>query len=187
MARLPYLSSDDLREEDRELLNSPVHIRRALVNNPAGMRAFSYVSKWIHGKVTLDARLREMAILQVGYVARSAYEFSHHVKIGRKYGVTDADIDAIILESRGLPSGLGPVEVAVLAAARHLTLHVKLPADIWEALDRQLGRQQAMDLVLIIGYYNHLVRVIAGFDIEVEPDYAPALARFAPYQGAEWE
>ena len=44
----------------------------------------------------LVARLRELAILQVGWLARSAYEWSHHVKIGYDFGVTDADIARII-------------------------------------------------------------------------------------------
>ena len=52
----------------------------------------------------LDPRLRELAILQVGWLARSPYEWSHHVKLGREFGVTDDDIRAMVEETAGRPS-----------------------------------------------------------------------------------
>ena len=49
----------------------------------------------------LDPRLRELAILQVGWLARSPYEWSHHVKLGHDFGVTDDDIRALIDDTAG--------------------------------------------------------------------------------------
>ena len=45
----------------------------------------------IRYKSKLDPRLRERAILQVGWMEKSEYEFTHHVKIGKEFGVTDED------------------------------------------------------------------------------------------------
>ena len=45
------------------------------------------------------ARLRELAILQVGYVSRIAYEYAHHIEIGRGVGVSDEDLRALAIES----------------------------------------------------------------------------------------
>ena len=52
-------------------------------------------------RAQLDARLRELAILQVGWIAQSPYEWSHHVKIGYEFGVTDEDIKGLIAETDG--------------------------------------------------------------------------------------
>ena len=76
---------------------------------------------YIRHKSKLDPRLRELAILQVGYLANSPYEYSHHVKIGREFGVSDDDIRAIGEETAGRPSKLDPLAKAVLRAAREMT------------------------------------------------------------------
>ena len=66
----------------------------------------------------LDPRLRELAILQVGYLAKSPYEYSHHVKIGREFGVSDDDIRAIGEETAGRASKLDPLVARRCCAAR---------------------------------------------------------------------
>ena len=81
MARLPYLTRPDLPERDRDLLDRDINLHRLLAHSPAGARAFSHLSNWIRYQSALDARLRELVILQIGYCSQSAYEFSHHIKI----------------------------------------------------------------------------------------------------------
>src|SRR5690606_17027464 len=92
MARVPYLTKDDLPEEHKALLARDIALNRALAHTPNGMRAFGTLGGFIRNTSTLDPRLREMAILQVGYLTRSRYEYSHHIKIGRDFGVSDDDI-----------------------------------------------------------------------------------------------
>ena len=118
MARVPYLSKSDLKPEDQELLARDINLNRALVHSPGATRAFGRLGGFIRNQSKLDPRLREMAILQVGYVARSKYEYSHHIKIGRDFGVSDDDIRAIAAETAGQPSDLDPLARAVLACAR---------------------------------------------------------------------
>src|SRR3954462_7995565 len=120
MARVPYLDKSDLAPEDQELLKRNITLHRALANSPNGLRAFGALGNFIRHKSRLDARLRELAILQVGYLARAPYEWSHHVKIGRDFGVTDEDIAALIAESRGEATALDPTAHLVLKAAREI-------------------------------------------------------------------
>jgi alkylhydroperoxidase family enzyme len=71
MARLPYLDRADLKPEHHDLLARNINLYRALVHSPDGARAFSALGHFIRHTSRLDPRLREMAILQVGYLARS--------------------------------------------------------------------------------------------------------------------
>ena len=93
MARLPYL------------LNRDINLHRLLAHSPDALRAFSSLGYFIRRKSRLEPRLREMAILQVGYLERSAYEYSHHIEIGRHFGVSDDDIRAIATET-GRPTSI---------------------------------------------------------------------------------
>ena len=108
MARVPYLDKSDLAPENEDLLARNITLYRALAHSPNGLRAFGGLGQFIRYKSRLDPRLRELAILQVGYLARAPYEWSHHVKIGRNFGVTDDDIRALIAETEKRPSQLEP-------------------------------------------------------------------------------
>src|SRR6516162_3422390 len=126
MARVPYFDRADLPPEHQDLLNRPINLFRALVNSPKAARTWSGIGHYIRHGSKLDPRLRELAILQVGYSTRSPYEYSHHVKIGREFGCSDDDIRAVALETAGKPSKLEPLAKAVLRAAREMTNELKL-------------------------------------------------------------
>ena len=88
MARLPYLNLSDLAPENQDLLKRPINLYRGMTHSPGGARAFHTLGEYIRWKSPLDARLRELAIIQVGYITRSVYEYTHHVKLGLDFGVT---------------------------------------------------------------------------------------------------
>jgi alkylhydroperoxidase family enzyme len=178
MARVPYLQQSDLSETDRDLLARDINLNRALVNSPNGARAFSRLGGFIRNRSRLDPRLREMAILQVGYVARSPYEYSHHIKIGREFGVSDDDIRAIAAETSGKPTALGGLERAVLAAARQMAGGLPVEDATFTDLKASLDNELLVDLVITISFYCGVVRLLETLHIEVEPEYVAYLDEF---------
>ena len=96
MARLPYLEADQVAPEYRDMLKRNTNLHKLLVNSPDMAPAFNGVGNFIRFRSKLDPRLRELAILQVGWLEKSEYEFTHHVKIGKEFGVTDEDISAMM-------------------------------------------------------------------------------------------
>ncbi len=178
MARLPYLDSEDLKPEDRDLMRRPISLNRILAHSPTGMRPFQRLANWIRFECTLDPRLRELAILQVGWVTKSPYEWSHHVEIGYDFGVTDADIRALIAASRGEPTELSDLEHAVLSAAREMAQDIALSDATFETLRMHLSNENIVDLLLIIAEYCGVVRFLAAMQVDVEPDYQRHIHEF---------
>lgn len=179
MARLPYLDPEDLAEEDRDLLKRPINLFRQLVHSPGATRAFGTLGGYIRHKSTLDPRLREMAILQVGYLARSEYEYTHHVRLGtEQFGVSEADIRAIAGETEGRDSGLPELERAILAAARAMVTDLAIPDAEFAVLEGALSREHLVDLVVAIAFYCAVVRVLATLEIDNEPRYKEVLKTF---------
>ena len=178
MARVPYLEPSDLSPADQDLLKRPITLHKALVNSPNAARAFHGLGNYIRYGSKLDTRLRELAILQVGWLARSPYEWSHHVKLGHDFGVSDADVQALIDDTAGKPTALNALSKLVLKAAREMTAEGAMAEATFSALQAELGNELVVDLTLTIGFYNAVVRVLATLQIDVEPEYQPYLDRF---------
>lgn len=178
MARLPFLEEDDLLPEDRMLLERPINLNKILAHSPGAARAFGRLGGYIRHKSPLDPRLRELAILQVGWLARSPYEWSHHVKIGQDFGVSEADIHGLIADSSGAASDLGTLERTVLRGAREIYDDLAMGEQTYDALRDALGETCLVDLVLTIAFYCAVVRFLATFEMDVEPDYQPYLDAF---------
>lgn len=175
MARIPYRNVEDLPEDQRDLLRRPITLHRALTNSPGGARAFQGLGQYIRHASKIDPRLREMAILQVGWLARSAYEWSHHVKIGMEFGVTEPDIRAIM---SGDEAGLDDLARLVLCAAREIAAGPGTTQATHDQLAAHLSTESLTDLVLTAAFYCAVVRVLASLEIDVEPDYMPYLEKF---------
>ncbi len=178
MARLPYLDKADLLPEQQDLLARNINLHRMLVHSPGAARAFSGLGQYIRHGSKLDPRLRELAILQVGYLARSPYEWSHHVKIGFDFGVTEDDIRNLIEESAGRQTSLDPVARLVLQLAREMTTEIRAADATFAALQTHFDAEGLIDLVMTIGFYNGVVRVLAALQIDVEDSYQTYLDRF---------
>ena len=178
MARVPYLELSDLSPADQDLLKRPITLFKALVNSPNAARAFHGLGDYIRYGSKLDMRLRELAILQVGWLARSPYEWSHHVKLGLDFGVTEADIQGLIDDTEGKPTGLDALTRQVLRAAREMTTDGEISDASFAALQATLGNELVVDLTITIAFYNAVVRVLATLRIDVEDDFMPYLHRF---------
>lgn len=178
MARLRYLQPQDIPAEYEDIAARRINLYRALAHNPAAARAFSVLGKYLKSSSAIDARLRELVTLQVGYETGCAYEFYHHVKIGYEAGVTDADIRAMIDESHGRPTTLGEVERAALKWARQLTRAFAVDDATYDALARVLPNEQLVDLAMTIGHYNNAVRIIACLGVDLEEGYEKLVEKF---------
>ncbi|MBI2802984.1 MAG: carboxymuconolactone decarboxylase family protein [Gammaproteobacteria bacterium] len=178
MARVPYLTEADVAPQNRDLLARKLNLYRALIHSPDTARSFAALGMHIRFHNKLDARLREMAILQVGYATHAPYEFTHHLELGHQFGVRDEDVRAIIAETKGETSALPPLDRAVLRAARELVAQPRLNDETFAELHKSLDDERIVDLIVTIGFYCGVVRVLGALQIDVEPEYQHFLTEF---------
>ena len=175
MARLPYLEADQVAPEYRDMLKRKTQSAQTAGELADMARAFSGVGDYIRFKSKLDPRLRELAILQVGWLEKSEYEFTHHVKIGKEFGVTDEDIAALMAETAGKPSNLEPLARAILHGAREMVRELAMSETTFAEIKKDLSDEQMTDLVLTIAFYCAVVRVLATMKIDNELHYKEVL------------
>jgi alkylhydroperoxidase family enzyme len=170
MARVPYLNREDADPAQKPLYDRleaerkvpTANIFLALANAPAQLDAFLRAAD-------LSPRLRELAILTVGYATRSAYEVAHHQSHGLKAGLTEEQLAAVPdFESSGL---FDDTEKAVMRLAKESTLQVDVSEQTWRAAADLLTDRQMVELSLSIAWYNSGVRIMGLLDIDLEDNY----------------
>lgn len=178
MARLPYLDKTDLSPEHRDLLAREITLFKLMVNSPNAARAFQGLGGYIRHKSRLDPRLREIAILAVGWITQAPYEWSHHVKIGQEFGVSEDDIRALIAECEGRPNVLEPAAKLTIKAAREMTEKLAISDATFTELKKQFDNERLTDLVITMAFYNAVVRFLGSMQVDVEPEYQSYLDKF---------
>src|SRR3954468_12536317 len=74
-----------LRGDDATVLN----VFGTLANHPKLFRKWLGFATYILVKSTLDPRVRELAVLRVGWRCAAPYEWGQHVVVGRTVGLDD--------------------------------------------------------------------------------------------------
>ena len=134
-----------------------------MVHHPALTKAFLGLNVHLLFGSTLPERLRELAILRVAARGDAAYEWHHHVDMGRQAGLTDADI-------AGIRTGTATDEFdqTVLRAVDELEDDHRISPDTWAALGARFDDQQRMDLIFTVGTYRTLACAFNTFGIQLD-------------------
>lgn len=176
MARVPYLHREDADlslkplydrlETERKVPTANIFL--ALTNAPTQLDAFLTYANSLRA-ADLSPRLRELAILTVGYATRSSYEVAHHQSHGLKAGLTEQQLAAVAdFESSDL---FDEKEKAVMRLARESTLRVDVSEETWRSAAEHLTDRQMVELSLSIAWYNSGVRIMGLLGIDLEDNY----------------
>jgi len=170
--RIEPLEADQWSEEASKVLapilaaGPPLNIFTTLAHHPGLMRRWMVFANHVLGKSTLPARQREIAILRIGYLCRSAYEWGQHVEIGRASGLSDEDIRRIQI-GPDTPAW-SELDRAVLAATDELHADSFISDPTWAALAEHLTTEQIMDVVFAVGQYNLVSMALNSFGVQPE-------------------
>ncbi|HEY7222014.1 MAG TPA: carboxymuconolactone decarboxylase family protein [Micromonosporaceae bacterium] len=184
--RLPWFAPDDLRPDQRDLYDLIISGPRAsatavspLLNehgrlegpfnfmllSPALGTALQSVGDAIRYRSELTDRERELAILIVAANARNDFEWIAHVQIARAKGLSEADLHAIA--ERLAPEEISATERVVFDTVTRLVLARDLDATEWDRLVGAVGLVKAVELVILIGYYQTLALALGVFRVVV--------------------
>ncbi|HUY37688.1 MAG TPA: carboxymuconolactone decarboxylase family protein [Candidatus Binataceae bacterium] len=174
--RLPFRDLTTLTGEDREtaeknqINGQVINIFRVLMNHPDLARRWMVFAAHVLGKSTLPARERELAILRIGWLNQAPYEWEQHVIIGKRSGISDAEIEQI---QKGPKAGWNRHEAAILQAADDLFENSVVSDQTWATLAEKYNTEQMMDVVFAIGQYNLVSWALNSFGVPLD-DFLPS-------------
>jgi AhpD family alkylhydroperoxidase len=114
----------------------------------------------------LPRRETELVILRVAHLRGCAYEWEHHRHLGRRAGVTSADL--VWIEAGPDASGWSERERVILTAVDELHADGDLSDASWASLREHLDERQAIELVMLVGHYEMLATTIGT--LRIQPD-----------------
>ena len=179
--RLPPLPADQWDEPVRRSLAvmlppercNPRDATNALatfVNHPELTKAFLRFNIHLLYSSTLPARLRELTILRVAHRRNCAYEWTHHVELARREGISDEEIPAVRRAGEDSAGDFDEFERALLAGVDELDEKSELSDHTWSALGERLDDRQRMDYVFTVGCYTLLAMAFNTFGVELDGD-----------------
>jgi 4-carboxymuconolactone decarboxylase len=177
MARISLIEEQD-RSELAELIGkiragrrgALINVYKLLLHSPALAGIWLDFVSAARFKVELDGRLREIVIVRVAHLNRTAYVFKQHVpQLSAPEGLSDAEGDALA-DWRGSTS-FSPRERAALAYADAMTRDIAVPDAVFEALRPHFDERQIVELSVLVGLYNMHTRVFSALGIDPEPHH----------------
>jgi alkylhydroperoxidase family enzyme len=171
--RVASVPAEDWTAEQREIVEpmlarGPVlNIFRTFLTHPAAARAFLVWGGYILSrKSTLPPREREIVILRTGFLCRSGYEWTQHVPIARRAGLTDAEIARIKIGADA--AGWSEADAALLRAADDLHREQFITEPVWTELTRHFEERQRMDMVFTVGQYTQVSMLLNSFGVQLD-------------------
>lgn len=114
----------------------------------------------------LPRRDTELVILRVAHLRGCEYEFTHHVKLGKRAGVAGADVARV--QQGPSADGWTDRERSLLAAVDELHATQDLTDPTWARVREHLDEQRAIEFVLLVAHYEMLATFIGTLRIETD-------------------
>ncbi len=173
MPRQPIapLTIDQLTAEQKTLLK-PVtddrgrffNIFGTLIRNTELFKSWAPFGQYTMNGSRVDPINREILILRVAANVGSDYEWAHHLRIGMKVGLTDADIkninDRTLLDS--------DEKNLMVTCADELTENYMLSDDTWNTMLEKYGFEYTTDVIYVVGAYTATSMALKSCGVQVE-------------------
>lgn len=169
MARLPYVDPNEASPDVREAMQAlpPLNIFALLAHAESALGPYLGFAGVLLTQLELDPKLRELAILLVAARTGAEYEWVQHAGISRALGIDEAQIDAVArgdLQAACLESDAQ----ALLRFTSEVLEGSRAGEETFADLASRFPPRQIIELLLVIGNYHMLARIMNTLDIDID-------------------
>ncbi len=168
--RIAPLTDAEFNDEQKEMLapmgGRVLNIFRTLVREPKAFKGFLAWGNYVLSRRNaLPEREREIVILRTGYLCKSGYEWTQHVIIGKRSGLSDDEIARL---KKGAEAGWSAADAALIRASDELHEDQFISDATWDALEKHFTQKQCMDVVFTVGQYTQVSMILNTFGIQLD-------------------
>ena len=123
---------------------------RTMIRNPGIFAPHMQMGSAIF-RGALPPRVRELAVLRIGWLCRAPYEWGEHVDIAQRYGVTAQEVERVTQGSSA--DGWDEIDRAILRGVEELIGDHAIGDDTWAVLARNWNEAQLIEFPMMVGQY----------------------------------
>jgi alkylhydroperoxidase family enzyme len=166
--KIPLPKVDGLPEEIRKVVSSsPLNVVKMMANAPDSFLGFQELAAGVLFRNKFDPRKREIAVCRIGHVTKAAYEWTHHVRVAKRLGISDEEIR--IIGSENPVTSLDAEGNLLCRVADEISLNVRLSDEALTLILERYGVRGATELILCCSYFNMVSRFLESTRVELEP------------------
>ncbi len=162
--RIAALSGDEVDAASLELVNQvrigagaqavpatevPEYMRVAMKHPEVFARQMEMGAVLYNGRI--PPRERELAILRIGWLTQSPYEWGEHVNIAQRVGLSIEEVRRV--RDGSAASGWGAHDAAVLRGVEELLADYTLSDSTWDVLAHSWDEPQLIEFPMMVGQY----------------------------------
>jgi len=170
LSRLPPVTADDLDEEGKKLLASRPEVKPGPgpthVNNYSPRERSLGIPSGTNSPV--GARNFQLAVLIMAREIEQQYEWSAHEPAGVRQGLEQSVID-VVKYNRDV-KGLSEKDATFITFGRTLYREHRVSSELWQKMVGLFGRQQTIQLMMIMGDYFRVGFMMNAVDQHLPPE-----------------
>lgn len=176
MARVPFLDAEDLPDHAAlverirgQRRGNLINVYRTLLHSPPLAESwFEHINR-VRWGTEISGRLREIVIIRLGHLVKSAYVLRQHVpKLAEAEGMTQEECNALAdWQNSGL---FDASEKAVLGYVDAMARDIVVPDAVFVPLKEHFSDRQVVEITLMVGAYISHSRVLQALEVDLEPD-----------------
>ena len=168
MQRVPSANFDSvLQRRLEELWGKPVNLYRALGNHPGLAAAWTEFANSVRHDSRTPRALREVMILRTAQIARSEYEWAHHLRMARKAAVPEEKIAAL---SGWRASKLFDARERAALALTEAVMACDVTDQVHTEVKRHFSDAEFVELSLTASFYAMVSRMLDAMRVELDED-----------------
>jgi hypothetical protein len=175
LSRLPPVTPEDLDEEGRRLSAQ----RPAVKPGPGPTHVTSYSPRERSLGIPtgvgspVGPRYFQLAVLIIAREIDQQYEWSAHEPAGLRQGLEQSVIDVVKYNKD--VAGLSDKDATLITFGRTLYREHHVSSELWQKMVGHFGRQQTVQLMMIMGDYFRVGFMMNAADQHLPPDRTPLL------------
>ncbi len=147
-----------------------INLDRMLLHSAPFARGWNAFLGEVRNNLTLDPKLRELAMCGVAILNRAEYEFIHHAPVFLSAGGSQEQVAAMrSMGSKPMPENLfSKVEEDVIDLTIQMTRSIEVAPALMQRLQSALGNESLVELVGVIATYNMVSRFLVALQVTPE-------------------
>lgn len=145
-----------------------------MLRHPLATKAFLAFNNHVAVANSLSKRVKELLILRISWLRGSEYEFQQHLVLGRRYGLSDAEIERLQLGPDA--PGWEALDADLLRAVDELLADACIGEPTWARLSQSLSTEQLIDLIYTVGCYEIAAMMFKTLGAQIESGVEPLAA-----------